>query len=118
MYTYNCQILRVVDGDTLDLEIDLGFNVRIRERVRLIGVDTPEVFGKNASPEGTVASDFTKAWVEKYTSQDGVFRYNSLKYDSKDKYGRALGTISFIDNTGKTSILNEELLLSGNAKRI
>ena len=43
MYQYRCQILRVVDGDTVDIDIDLGFGVWMRkQRVRLYGVDTPE----------------------------------------------------------------------------
>ena len=41
-YRYNAKVMRVVDGDTLDLEIDLGFNIKINERVRLFGIDTPE----------------------------------------------------------------------------
>ena len=43
MYTYRCKILRVVDGDTVDVDIDLGFGVWLhRERVRIAGIDTPE----------------------------------------------------------------------------
>ena len=59
MYEYRCEITRVVDGDTVDVDIDLGFGVWLRdERVRLVGVDTPEsrtrdkvekLFGKAAS---------------------------------------------------------------------
>ena len=43
MYTYKCKILRVVDGDTVDVDIDLGFGVwRHKERIRIFGLDTPE----------------------------------------------------------------------------
>ena len=42
MYTYNIELLRVVDGDTIDAKIDLGFDVSIKKRVRFLGVDTPE----------------------------------------------------------------------------
>ena len=43
MYTYSCKILRVVDGDTVDVDIDLGFGVwMVKQRIRLYGVDTPE----------------------------------------------------------------------------
>ena len=42
MYVYDTTIRRIVDGDTVDVWIDLGFDVRIRERVRLAGIDTPE----------------------------------------------------------------------------
>ena len=42
MYTYNIELLRVVDGDTIDAKIDLGFDVFVKKRVRFLGVDTPE----------------------------------------------------------------------------
>ena len=41
-YVYKCVITRVVDGDTVDVEIDLGFNMRYKDRVRMMGIDTPE----------------------------------------------------------------------------
>ena len=43
-YRYRAKLVRVVDGDTIDLDIDLGFYIRITERVRLEGVNTPEIF--------------------------------------------------------------------------
>ncbi len=43
MYTYNAKLVRVVDGDTVDLKIDLGFDIWINERVRLKDIDAPEV---------------------------------------------------------------------------
>ena len=46
MYEYKAKILNVVDGDTFDMDIDLGFNIHIHERVRLLSIDTPEKFGK------------------------------------------------------------------------
>lgn len=117
MYVYSCKVNRVIDGDTLDLEIDLGFNIRIRERARLYGVDTPEVFGAKASPEGTTASDFTKKWVEEYTEKPGRFEYHSLKYDYKDKYGRSLGSLCHIDDKGVKTVLNEALIANGHTKK-
>lgn len=117
MYTYNCKILNVVDGDTLDIEIDLGFTVRIKERVRLLGIDTPEVFGKEAEPAGQLASQFTKAWVAKRQGLLGGFTYESVKYNAKDKYGRSLGIISWADPLNKKEILNEDLLAAGQAKK-
>lgn len=46
MYEYKAVITNVVDGDTFDMDIDLGFNIHIHERVRLLDIDTPEKFGK------------------------------------------------------------------------
>lgn len=53
-WTYRAKLHRVVDGDTLDLLIDLGFGVAVRERVRLLGLDAPEVVG-TARAEGLAA---------------------------------------------------------------
>jgi len=47
MYRYQAKLIRVVDGDTVDAEIDLGFNIYIRERIRLMGIDTPETRTRN-----------------------------------------------------------------------
>ncbi len=49
MYEYKAVITNVVDGDTFDMDIDLGFNIHIHERVRLLGIDTPEKFGEEKS---------------------------------------------------------------------
>lgn len=63
MWTYKALVERVVDGDTYDCVIDLGFNIYHKIRIRLKAVDTPEVFGPNASPEGKVASEFVNTLI-------------------------------------------------------
>ena len=116
MYTYECKVLNVVDGDTIDIEIDLGFTIRIKERVRLIGVDTPEVFGTKAVPEGIIASDFTKKWISDRKAILDKFEYQSVKYNSRDKYGRSLGVLLW--NGAKVAeSLNDALVASGNIKK-
>lgn len=92
MYTYKALLVKVVDGDTIDLRIDLGFDIWIQERVRLLGVDTPEVYGSNASEAGKVSSAFVAEWFAN-RSTGGILVYSSKKYHSIDKYGRSLGTI-------------------------
>lgn len=116
MYTYDCKILKVVDGDTIDVELDLGFNVKIKERVRLIGVDTPEAFGPNAVPEGAVASQFTKTWIEERQKNNNKFSYHSVRYNSKDKYGRSLGILMWTGAPGLSESLIDALIASGNVK--
>ena len=105
MYTYNATIDRVVDGDTVDLNIDLGFDVWVKKRVRLHHVDTPEkrtrdllekVFGQFASDFVSVALHKAKKMIIK-TTIDG----------STDKYGRVLGEIWCDDDA--TSI-NDQLI--------
>lgn len=117
MYSYKCKILNVVDGDTLDIELDLGFEIRLKERVRLLGVDTPEVFGAKSEPAGQAASVFTKNWVESKQVRDGYFVYESKKYNARDKYGRSLGTITWVDAISTlTETINTLLLATGHAK--
>ena len=110
MYIYKCEILKVIDGDTLDVMIDLGFNIKMKERVRLLGVDTPEVFGPKTVTEGKAASDFTKTWVETQQKLKGRFELHSKKYDAREKYGRVLGTIKFVSEAGTVEDLSETLI--------
>lgn len=120
MYIYNCKVLNVVDGDTIDIEIDLGFNIKVKERVRLLGVDTPEVFGPNAEAAGIVASNFTKKWIEEREMNNGRFEYHSVKYNARDKYGRSLGILTWTGTYTGTMVagnLNEAIVASGNTKK-
>lgn len=116
MYVYPCKVLNIIDGDTIDIELDLGFNIKMKERVRLIDVDTPEIFGRKAVPEGSVASDFTKHWIDERTAR-GVFLYESKRYNAKDKYGRSLGYLRWLGANGQKETLNEALVASGNVKK-
>ena len=60
MYEYKCNITRVVDGDTVDAEIDLGFDIVYKSRVRLYGIDTPESRTRDLDEKarGKLASEF------------------------------------------------------------
>lgn len=111
-YTYPCRVLRIVDGDTVDIELDLGFDVRMKERVRIAGIDAPETVGPNASPEGTVARDFVIKWVEDRVGV-GRFVYQSVKYNARDKYGRSLGILAWFPQSGHPERLDEALITSG-----
>jgi len=116
MFTYKCTIERIVDGDTYDIFLDLGFAIYVKERVRLAGVDTPEIFGRNATDEGKTAKNFVADWVKSKADLPGYFVYRSLKYNAKDKYGRALGSIEWVSDDGSISVLSEELLNAGLAE--
>jgi len=63
-YIFEGLVDRVIDGDTYDIILDLGFYISHMIRVRLKGVDTPEVYGKNASEEGKIASAYVKGLIE------------------------------------------------------
>ena len=90
MYEYNCTIDRVVDGDTIDVILDLGFSVLYKSRVRLFGIDTPEsrTRNKDEKARGIMASIYLDDAVN---SGDVVIR-TELK-DSRGKFGRVLGTV-------------------------
>ncbi|MFA5329064.1 MAG: thermonuclease family protein [Prolixibacteraceae bacterium] len=90
MYQYNANVQKVVDGDTMEIDIDLGLSTWVRkEKIRLFGINTPEVYGvKKDSPEwekGNLASGFVKAILK---ANDHVI-IQTIK-DQKEKYGRYL----------------------------
>lgn len=93
MYQYNAFIEKVVDGDTFEINIDLGLSIWVHgEKIRLYGVNTPEVYGvKKGSAEweaGKKASDFVKSILKK---NDPVV-VETMK-DQKGKYGRYLAVL-------------------------
>ncbi len=105
LYTYSATIDRVIDGDTLDLTIDLGFSIKVRHRIRLLDVNTPEIYGvKKTSEEyakGQKASNFVKDLVAQHGSQVTL---QTVK-DKQGKYGRYLGNVYFLDSV----FLNEAI---------
>jgi micrococcal nuclease len=111
MYEYRVkQVLKVVDGDTIDVVIDLGFDISYTSRVRLAGIDTPESRTKDAREKilGLEVKEYLKKALEGAT--DIVIR--TEKVDSSEKYGRILGWL-FINR--QTDSLNMELVNKGYA---
>ena len=87
MYEYKCKVTRVVDGDTVDVIIDLGFDISYSSRVRLFGIDTPEsrTRDKDEKARGLISKDFLKSYLDK----GGVVI--RTRKDKKGKFGRILG---------------------------
>jgi len=110
MYEYKAKLLRVIDGDTVDCVIDLGFNVRLKERIRLKGIDTPET--RTRDLEEKKLGMAAKERVEEAFQNSDDFTITT-ELDKKGKYGRILGTIMLPDR--KIS-LNQMLLNEGHAK--
>ncbi len=109
LYQYKVSVSRVVDGDTVDVDVDLGFGVWLRnERVRLAGVDTPEKRTRDAAEKkaGIKASEFTAKMLNE---AEEIVLVSHEK--GKGKYGRILGTL-MCDGMS----LNDALISSGNAK--
>ena len=108
-FIYNAKLDRVVDGDTCDALIDLGFNTFVKKRIRFVGVDTLESRTRNKEEKvkGLEAKAYTKDKL--MNSDDGKF---TLKSYGTGKYGRVLGEI-FIK--GEESSLNDLLKINGHA---
>ena len=102
MYEYKATITNVVDGDTFDMDIDLGFNIHIHERVRLLNIDTPEKFGEER---------VFGLMVERYASDNFLGKEVIIKSEKADveahtdSFGRWLVRV-FIDNEDICDIYN------------
>ena len=105
MYEYKCKITRVVDGDTVDIDIDLGFGVWLhKERVRIYGIDTPESRTRDKIEKrfGLLAKEFVKQFVK---GSSVILR--TQKYDAKGKFGRILGDIVVDDKSLSETMIQE-----------
>ena len=104
-YQYNVELHRVVDGDTIVFDFDLGFKTKRRATVRLLGVDTAETYGVgHGSVEyqtGMKHKEFVEEWLNEADSL-------SVRTDEKGKYGRWLGEIFNQDGESLNDRLVEE----------
>ena len=111
MYEYRIKkVLKVVDGDTIDVDIDLGFNISYTQRVRLAGIDTPESRTKDAREKALGLE--VKDKLKKAIDAAKVVVVKTELPDSSEKYGRILGWV-YLD--GDTRSLNEQLIDEGYA---
>lgn len=105
LYNYALRNVRVVDGDTLEADVDLGFNIALTDiKIRLAKINCPEV----STEAGVNARVFAKNWVESKVDSPIVISVTNHK---KDKYGRILGDVS----SGGES-LAQMLEINGHAK--
>ena len=88
-YVYRCKITRVVDGDTLDANIDLGFNLWTSDRIRLMGIDTPE--SRTSNKKEKVLGLASKARLKELLKSKQIYLQTSK--EGKGKFGRILGTL-------------------------
>lgn len=111
MYEYRVkQVLRVVDGDTIDVDIDLGFDISFTSRVRLAGIDTPE--SRTTDKREKALGLEVKQRLKELLSKSSNLVIKTEKPDSTEKYGRILGWL-FIDGAEKS--INEGLIADGYA---
>ena len=96
MYEYKCkEIKKIVDGDTLDVVLDLGFNIFHSCRVRMAGIDTPESRTRDLDEKarGKLAKEFLKNWVTEYENNKKNIVIKTKKEKAKGKFGRVLGEL-------------------------
>ena len=111
---YRGKLERVVDGDTIDALIDVGFDIWIKKRIRYSGIDTWESRTRDLEEKakGLEAKARNKELLMEISSKSGYFR---LKSYGVGKYGRVLGEIFIEDKDGKQYNINQTLISEGHA---
>ena len=107
MYEYKCTIKRVVDGDTVDIDIDLGFDVRLcNQRIRLFGIDTPESRTRDLVEKkyGLAAKEYLKTLL----SGETTIR---TRKDARGKFGRILGEFIVYDPKTDSHMSANEIMI-------
>ena len=113
MYEYRATIVKIIDGDTVDVDIDLGFNVVLQdERVRIAGIDTPE--SRTRDLEEKKFGLAAKARVKELLGKTCVLKtqINKNGEDMKGKFGRILGDFNVYDSTTDSWKLLTSILIS------
>ena len=105
MYEYKVYVTKVIDGDTVDVDIDLGFGVMLKkERVRIMGIDTPE--SRTRDKVEKVFGLAAKARLKELLGKTATLVCK--EYDAKGKFGRILGDFTTIDGRMVTDVMIEE----------
>lgn len=107
---YVKKVSKVVDGDTIDVDIDLGFDISFSSRVRLAGIDTPE--SRTSDKAEKVLGLESKAYLKNAIDSAKTVVIKTEKIDSSEKYGRILGWV-FLDGSDKS--INQKMIDEGYA---
>ena len=111
MYEYRCKVIKVIDGDTVDVDIDLGFDIMLRdERVRIMGIDTPESRTRDKVEKkfGLASKARLKELIGGKSGPILKTQINKKGEDMRGKFGRILGDFVTEDGRMVTDILVEE----------
>ena len=111
MFDYQCKLRRVVDGDTIDVIIDLGFSVHHQARVRMLGIDTPESRTRNLEEKAMGLA--AKARLKEMLKGQQVELECSK---GKGKFGRVLAIVWTTDKGGNRVNVNDQLCAEGHAR--
>ena len=104
------EIHKVVDGDTIDADIDLGFSISLEKRIRLAGIDTPE--SRTTDLKEKALGLESKEWLKKKVEGAKNILIKTELPDSTEKYGRIIGHL-FINN--ESTSLNDQMIVEGYA---
>ena len=120
LWWYKARVLNVVDGDTIDLMVDAGFEIYAKKRVRLYGIDTPEVYGVKKDLEeyaaGKKASAFTEEWCTRQADVVLIRSHDGRALGAASgKYGRWIVEV-FPVGVSPSQSLNAELVSRGLAE--
>ena len=109
MYEYKCKIIKVIDGDTADVDIDLGFGVWLKkQRIRFYGIDTPE--SRTRDLEEKEYGLTAKAFVQEYLPLESTQTLITVK-DGVGKYGRILGQFKVYDSEKDAWVILNDLMI-------
>ena len=110
MYEYKCEVVKIIDGDTVDVILDLGFSILHKARVRLYAIDTPEsrTRNKDEKARGLLAKNFI---VQNVNAAKECVIQTHLK-DSKGKFGRVLGTLITDDLNINEALIENDLAVA------
>ena len=113
-YIYRGKLDRVIDGDTIDAMIDVGFDIWVKKRIRYKGIDTWESRTRDLAEKakGLEAKARNKELLIEVSAKSGYFR---LKSYGVGKYGRVLGEIFIQDINGEQICINDQLITEGHA---
>ena len=111
MFSYFCKLQRVVDGDTIDVNIDLGFSVWHKARVRMLGIDTPESRTRNLEEKALGLA--SKARLKELLKGQKLDIECSKE---KGKFGRVLAVVFATDKEGNRIDCNNQLCIEGHAR--
>ena len=119
MYEYRCKVLKVVDGDTVDVDIDLGFGIVLKdERVRLMGIDTPESRTRDKVEKvfGNASKKRLKEMLDNKSGPILKTQINKKGEDMKGKFGRILGDFTvYHAQTDSWRLVTEIMVEEGHA---
>jgi micrococcal nuclease len=106
-YLYKATVTNIVDGDTIDAVVDMGFRLKSELRLRLLGVNTPELHSKDLA-ERTAAQN-----AKKYVDSTVLGKEVVIRTEKADAFGRYLADVFYVNSAGLQRNLNDDLISLG-----